>query len=80
MSEAANKRRGHGLWIEGGLVAIVLYVLSIGPTYWVFAHYPGPYVRAHVIYYPLFRVASLSVPTERALMWYLQLWLPDMTL
>lgn len=62
-------------WIVGFMLAVVLYVLSIGPAYGVFMCDPNMFVRWGFVYQPIRAIADQSDPTRQALLWYINLWI-----
>ena len=71
--------RGHSaLVLTCMLLALpIIYVLSVGPAYRLtfFGRVPTNSVLA--IYKPVFHIADHFRSTERALDWYIALWVPD---
>ena len=70
--EGERGGRGVGWWVVWVLVAIVVYVLSIGP---VFRFWPEPVPRAMaVLYSPMEFAYKHSSVAKRAIDWYLRIW------
>jgi hypothetical protein len=77
MTERDEKRGGSGVAIGCGLVLLlmpVLYVLSTGPVTWLVNEYPGLEFLGY-LYFPLLLAAEYCKPLERAVDWYVDLWL-----
>ena len=62
------------------LVVLILYILSIGPAFWIRDHTSNPYVRdgfetlATAFYWPVSTVAKSFDPFQRALSSYISVW------
>lgn len=67
--ESERGRRGVAWWLLWMAVALVFYVLSIGPVYKLYWIGAVPHWSL-VIYSPLGFVASRSPTSERVLDWY----------
>jgi hypothetical protein len=73
-----EKTSGAGVWyLIFGMVAFMLlpmYVLSIGPVFWLAEGNPG-LEWTGMIYYPVVLVAENCQPIGDALNWYMDFWL-----
>jgi hypothetical protein len=79
MRETLRHVKGRGGWavLAFGLVlAPILYVLSIGPAYWLVWHGTISEETALTAYAPIEWVADRSTPIERLLTIYIRLWVP----
>jgi hypothetical protein len=82
MSDEPKKRSRW--WMRGWIwwaipVLLVLYPLSIGPTYWLCEHmgwFSGDVgsERFWAVYAPVYWIADQSETANDALQWYLSLW------
>jgi hypothetical protein len=72
MSDRADgKWRRWATWIV--VAAPILYVLSLGPAYWLVAHYPA-WGFVTPFYGPLQRALSYCPAADTAMFWYLGFW------
>jgi len=81
MSDQSPKGQWTPTSIAGALTAVlILYVLSIGPTYWLISTIPLPYAHTVLLvwwmfYYPLTTWLATNVEfVHEFLVWYLGLW------
>jgi hypothetical protein len=75
MSRPDSERRSKWPAVVLGVFLLllpVLYILSVGPAFWLMDEQLQPYA---VIYTPLFRAADSSRTFERLLFWYLSLFI-----
>ena len=72
-SERNDGRRGMLWWVIGLAVAIVVYVLSIGPVMKLDQKVHPPYGSSPIVqkvYWPLWALSGRVRPMNRALSWY----------
>lgn len=74
MNKLRPEMRGGVVGITAGVMALVLYVYSIGPAYWLAKRNTLMFVVAPVAYYPLIKVAGLHSLTRNALTKHLKNW------
>lgn len=76
MSE--EKREGWGgcatVSSMAAIVSLPLYILSTGPVVWLIEFYDLPDETIAVLYFPIVVVCWASPQVERAMNWYVQLW------
>lgn len=63
-------------WFFWGFWLTALYVLSIGPAYWLWhrAYYTGEEPFYTQLYFPLMFLSSFSETVANWLEWYISLW------
>jgi hypothetical protein len=74
---AEERGSGGGRIAIGVVVAMVLYVLSIGPVLWTIKHGYLPVMldeSIRLIYFPLFWLHENNSMAEKILDWYTELW------
>ena len=59
------------------LVLPIIYVLSVGPAYGLMFYGRVPTNPVLTIYQPLFHITDHFRCTDRALDWYIGLWMPN---
>jgi hypothetical protein len=72
-------KRGGGAVVVMVLVAMlvllpIIYVLSIGPTYWLVRHGHLDQAWEYEVYWPVHYVCAKSLVLKRWLYWYQDLW------
>jgi hypothetical protein len=65
------------LWVMWVILALVIYVLSIGPAIRLAAPKPRSQQAFLVVYAPLSFVADYCPPIRSFLQWYVDLWMPS---
>jgi hypothetical protein len=68
------RRGGLGTWLLWFLVALVTYVLSIGPAEKLVHAGIIPFSTALAVYSPLISVTKGCPPAKRLISWYIDLW------
>lgn len=68
---------GYGVPIVAALFLLpVLYVLSIGPAYWLLCRGQLSGETLHFVYRPVERAGEDHRPISHFLVWYIELWVP----
>jgi hypothetical protein len=74
MSDEPKRSR---LWIGWALLAaIVLYILSVGPVWWLAFHYGKPSKHTFSAVYRPFVFVRKARPLRDVTDWYLRVWVP----
>ena len=66
-----SRNRSAWAWIVGMLLTVVLYVLSIGPSFWLVLRNPGALKPYRAIYLPIRWARLESETTDNAITAYL---------
>ena len=79
MSGASDRRRACGPWIAGTLLAVVLYVLSIGPAWRLsITLQSGSFNTAYtIVYAPIIWACKHSPACLEIILWYCEFWQPN---
>jgi hypothetical protein len=75
MTDEQKKKPGVAFWATVMAVAILAYVLSIGPFDWLVRHHALPFWAlwaADIVYYPIGAIMKLF--PNSPIQWYLRLW------
>ena len=75
-----DQRKGNSLtvWLAAAVLLSLLYVLSIGPAYWLFDHELISTETLKAIdkaYSPVYFVSDNCPPLHRTIDWYISCWL-----
>ena len=76
MTNTHRPRSSLAVWLVVGVVLLpALYVLSVGPVWWLMAH---DYLRlgSDFVYWPLYAIMEACPPIRHLLNWYISLWVP----
>ena len=69
-----------GPWLTSAMLAVTLYVLSLGPAYRLTVAYPERFENAYcTVYAPILSVCGHSYYCLVVVSWYGDLWLPTPT-
>lgn len=78
-----NRKRQFGASAVGGLLAVMLYIASMGPAHWLKlrlytdGHDPQTLEETYnLTYRPVYMLFSKSDAAMNAITWYVELWVP----
>lgn len=74
-----RKKLGWAFWVMAALLSLVLYVASIGPTFWLVLRTQNMVVLEiyHIVYFPIIAIARAHEPTDKIITQYGDWWLPS---
>ncbi|MGE3315843.1 MAG: hypothetical protein AB7O26_12085 [Planctomycetaceae bacterium] len=73
MNDTAGGKRWEWVTWPRIILAVILYVLSIGPAWWL-AHVTGLRLPFLIFYAPLWLLTASSKVVRELVTWYLNLW------
>lgn len=77
MEEREGNSRGAGYAIAGGVLLLlpVLYLLGVGPSFWISTRFPATEEFLHGwLYAPIGLISDNCKPFKVALTWYMHFW------